>query len=158
MTHFASLFVLLLCCSALLDILMHESNVPSLYTLGTPRANRWKSTPSCPLQMQDFRVEDMQYSMQEYSLHPSYSFRISARDLHDLDSCISDQVFGEGSTSFHHNGSKPVQNFMLKRRLDQGLAIFGGSAHKATCFWLCSSGIPNTTTSKSLFERSTTFC
>jgi CubicO group peptidase (beta-lactamase class C family) len=34
-----------------------------------------------PLQMQDYRVEDMQYLLQEYSLHPSYSFHISARDL-----------------------------------------------------------------------------
>lgn len=34
-----------------------------------------------PIQMQDYRVDDMQYLFQEYSLHPSYSFRISARDL-----------------------------------------------------------------------------
>jgi CubicO group peptidase (beta-lactamase class C family) len=31
--------------------------------------------------MQDYRVEDMQYLLQQYSSHPSYSFRISARDL-----------------------------------------------------------------------------
>ncbi len=34
-----------------------------------------------PLHMQDYHVDDMQYLFQEYSLHPSYSFRISARDL-----------------------------------------------------------------------------
>ena len=34
-----------------------------------------------PLQMQDYRVEDMRYLIQEDSLHPSYAFRLSARDL-----------------------------------------------------------------------------
>jgi CubicO group peptidase (beta-lactamase class C family) len=34
-----------------------------------------------PLHMQDYRVDDMRYLFQDYSLHSSYSFRISARDL-----------------------------------------------------------------------------
>ncbi|HEU5199327.1 MAG TPA: serine hydrolase [Ktedonobacterales bacterium] len=34
-----------------------------------------------PLQMQDYRVEEMRYGYQEHSIHPVYSFRISARDL-----------------------------------------------------------------------------
>jgi CubicO group peptidase (beta-lactamase class C family) len=34
-----------------------------------------------PLQMQDYRVEEMRYASQSYSIHPTYSFCISARDL-----------------------------------------------------------------------------
>jgi len=34
-----------------------------------------------PLQMQDYRAEAMKYDTQPYSLHPLYSFRLSARDL-----------------------------------------------------------------------------
>lgn len=34
-----------------------------------------------PLGMQDYRIDEQRYLLQEYSQHPSYAFQISARDL-----------------------------------------------------------------------------
>jgi CubicO group peptidase (beta-lactamase class C family) len=36
---------------------------------------------ACPLQMQDYSVGNMRYLFDAYSVHPSYSFQLSARDL-----------------------------------------------------------------------------
>jgi CubicO group peptidase (beta-lactamase class C family) len=87
-----------------------------------------------PLQMEDYRAQDMKYAAQPQALHPLYSFRLSTRDLARS---ICGRAAGASSRCSHRPGWRQAPQRRRSRVAERGLAIRGGSAWMAGCSVMC---------------------